>query len=362
MAEPNTLAVTVDAPAEAERLRTARAEGKPPTAGDTPVVERRQSGSARCRTGVLMAIDPSFGPGLGLALALTSVDGKQRGGGVQSGDLHAGQRHAGGGGDQPPGTGGQPSCLVQGRLCRQSAWQVRPRPFSRASDVQGHRDLAPGEFSRIVARNGGNENAFTGQDYTGYFQTIAKDRLETVMRMEADRMTNLRLARGGADRAQTSSSRSARCGSTTTPDRGWASWSRHPVLPPLSLPVIGWRQEMASFSREDALAFYRTWYAPDNAILIVAGDIDAAELRPLAEKYYGAIPARSVPAALRLKEPPQDAPREVDLADPGFSSPPGSAPISRRASAPARSSTPIRSRCWARSWAAPAPRGSIARW
>ena len=66
---------------------------------------------------------------------------------------------------------------------------------------------------------------------------------------------------------------------------------------PYRLPVIGWRHEIESYTREDALAFYDTWYAPNNAVLIVAGDIDAAELRPLAEKYYGAIPARPVPAA-----------------------------------------------------------------
>ena len=69
---------------------------------------------------------------------------------------------------------------------------------------------------------------------------------------------------------------------------------------PYRLPVIGWRHEMASYTREDALDFYRTWYAPNNAVLIVAGDIDAAELRPLAEKYYGAIPARPVPERQRL--------------------------------------------------------------
>ena len=90
---------------------------------------------------------------------------------------------------------------------------------------------------------------------------------------------------------------------------------------PYRLPVIGWRHEMASYTREDALAFYRTWYAPNNAVLIVAGDIDAAELRPLAEKYYGAIPARPVPERRRLQEPPQEAPREVDLADPRVQQP-----------------------------------------
>jgi zinc protease len=90
---------------------------------------------------------------------------------------------------------------------------------------------------------------------------------------------------------------------------------------PYRIPVIGWRHEMASYTREDALNFYRTWYAPNNAVLIVAGDIDAAELRPLAEKYYGAIPARPVPARVRVQEPPQEAPREVVLSDPRVQQP-----------------------------------------
>jgi zinc protease len=90
---------------------------------------------------------------------------------------------------------------------------------------------------------------------------------------------------------------------------------------PYRIPVIGWRHEMASYSLEDALDFYRTWYAPNHAVLIVAGDIDAAELRPLAEKYYGAIPARPVPERVRVQEPPQEAPREVVLSDPRVQQP-----------------------------------------
>jgi zinc protease len=78
---------------------------------------------------------------------------------------------------------------------------------------------------------------------------------------------------------------------------------------------------MASYTREDALEFYRKWYAPNNAVLIVAGDIDAEELRPLAEKYYGAIPARAVPERVRVQEPPQEAPRQIVLSDPRVQQP-----------------------------------------
>ena len=183
---------------------------------------------------------------------------------------------------------------------------------------KGTDTLAAGEFSKIVARNGGNENAFTGSDYTGYFQTIARDRLETVMRMEADRMTHLRLEpeEVRTERDVVLEERSMRVDNDPGSRLGELVNATQYLNHPYRLPVIGWRHEMASYTREDALAFYRTWYAPNNAILIVAGDIDAAELRPLAEKYYGVIPARPVPERHRLVEPPQDAPREVDLADP----------------------------------------------
>jgi zinc protease len=188
---------------------------------------------------------------------------------------------------------------------------------------KGTESLPPGEFSRIVARNGGNENAFTGPDYTGYFQTIAKDRLELVMRMEADRMANLVLddEEVARERSVVLEERSQRTdndpGARLAEQLNATQFYHHPYR----LPVIGWRHEMETYDREDALDFYRTWYAPNNAVLIVAGDIDAAELRPLAEKYYGAIPARPVPERVRVQEPPQEARREVVLRDPRVQQP-----------------------------------------
>jgi zinc protease len=183
---------------------------------------------------------------------------------------------------------------------------------------KGTENLAPGEFSEIVARNGGNENAFTGPDYTGYYQTIARDRLELVMEMEADRMTNLVLDDAAVlpERDVVLEERSQRTdndpGSRLAEQLGAAQFLHHPYR----LPVIGWRHEIESYTREDALDFYRTWYAPNNAVLIVAGDIDAEELRPLAERYYGAIPRRDVPQRVRVQEPPQQAARAVELIDP----------------------------------------------
>jgi zinc protease len=188
---------------------------------------------------------------------------------------------------------------------------------------KGTKTLKPGEFSEIVARNGGNENAFTGQDYTGYYQTIAKDRLELVMKMEADRMTNLVLDDASVlpERDVVLEERSQRVdndpGARLAEQVNAAQFLNHPYR----LPVIGWRHEMETYTREDALDFYRKWYAPNNAILIVAGDIDAEELRPLAERYYGSIPAREVPKRVRLQEPVQDAAREVELSDPRVQQP-----------------------------------------
>ncbi|MGI9506948.1 MAG: M16 family metallopeptidase, partial [Geminicoccaceae bacterium] len=179
-------------------------------------------------------------------------------------------------------------------------------------------ELESGEFSKEVAINGGNDNAFTGPDYTGYFQTIARDRLELVMKMEADRMTNLVLAEDEVlrERDVVLEERSQRVDNNPSArfaeQMNAAQFLHHPY----GMPVIGWRHEIEAYTREDSLDFYRTWYAPNNAILLVAGDIDAAELKPLAEKYYGVIPAMDVPDRTRVKEPPQGAARTVTLRDP----------------------------------------------
>ena len=180
------------------------------------------------------------------------------------------------------------------------------------------KEMASGEFSKEVARNGGNDNAFTGPDYTGYFQTIARDRLELVMRMEADRMTNLILDEDEVlrERDVVLEERSMRVdnnpGARLAEQINAAQFLHHPY----GVPVIGWRHEIEAYTREDSLEFYKTWYAPNNAILLVAGDIDAEELKPLAEKYYGVIPAKAVPDRVRVQEPPQSAAREVTLKDP----------------------------------------------
>ncbi len=183
---------------------------------------------------------------------------------------------------------------------------------------KGTKTRGPGEFSAAVARNGGQENAFTSSDYTGYYQTIAVDRLELVMRMEADRMTNLVITDKEVEperqvvleerRSRTDNNPGAILGEHISA----AQFLNHPYRN----PVIGWEHDIKALDINRILAFYKRWYAPNNAILVVAGDITAAELKPLAEKYYGVIPAAPPISRSRAKEPPQKASRRVTLTDP----------------------------------------------
>jgi zinc protease len=183
---------------------------------------------------------------------------------------------------------------------------------------KGTREIAPGEFSRIVARNGGDLNAFTSWDYTAYYERIARDRLELVMRMEADRMRNLRFSDEtfSSERDVIVEERRQRIDNNPGAVLGERMramlWPHHPY----GTPIIGWLHEIQSLDRESALEFYRTWYAPNNAILVVAGDVDAAELRPLAERYYGRLrPTRNLPARNWVEDPPAVGPMRVSHRD-----------------------------------------------
>ena len=188
---------------------------------------------------------------------------------------------------------------------------------------KGTKNLAPGEFSATVSRNGGRENAFTSLDYTGYFQTVAKDRLEIVMRMEADRMSNLTLSEEVVEPERLVILEERRQRTDNSPGavlREHVSASLY-LNHPYQRPVIGWEHEIRALTVEDILAFYRQWYAPNNAVLVVAGDITAEEVRPLAEKYYGVIPRGPDIVRARPQEPPQKAERRVIHRDPKVGQP-----------------------------------------
>ncbi|WP_102109179.1 M16 family metallopeptidase [Oceaniglobus roseus] len=189
---------------------------------------------------------------------------------------------------------------------------------------KGTDKLKPGEFSEIVAKNGGSDNAFTSQDQTAYFQRVASNRLELMMEMEADRMRGLKL--DGTDilteRQVVLEERNMRTendpGALFTEQRNAAQYLNSPY----GKPVIGWKQEVESLTLEDAMDFYRTYYAPNNAILIVAGDVQPDEVRTLAEKYYGVIaPTENLPERVRPQEPQQLAERRLVYEDPRVAQP-----------------------------------------
>jgi zinc protease len=178
--------------------------------------------------------------------------------------------------------------------------------------------IPAGEFSKIVSRIGGQDNAFTGHDMTAYFQRVAKDRLPQVMSMEADRMINLKLAEPEVltERNVILEERRSRIennpSSILDEQMSAALYQSHPY----KIPVIGWEHEMAKLSREDALSFYKRHYAPNNAILVVAGDVTVDEVKALAEKAYGGIASNPViTKRVRPSDPEHRAARRVELKD-----------------------------------------------
>lgn len=185
-------------------------------------------------------------------------------------------------------------------------------------------ELASGELSETVARNGGSDNAFTSYDYTAYFQRIAADRLELVMRMEASRMDGLALVEEdiATERDVVIEERNQRTendpGALFAEQRNAAQYLNHPY----GIPVIGWKHEAHRLSLDDAVGFYRQHYGPNNAILVVAGDVEPDEVRRLAETYYGVIPPNpDIRKRDRVVEPPQLAERRLVFSDPRVSDP-----------------------------------------
>ncbi len=183
---------------------------------------------------------------------------------------------------------------------------------------KGTDSLKPGEFSRIVAANGGQENAFTSQDFTAYHQTVAADRLDIMMRHEADRMVNLRLSDDVVLPERDVILEERRSRTDNEPSAQLQEMARAALYlhHPYGTPVIGWEHEIQGLTSEDAIDFYRRWYAPNNAVLIVAGDVEVEQVRRLAETHYGPIPAGAIPDRVRVSEPRQTAARGATLTSP----------------------------------------------
>src|SRR3982074_1550491 len=172
-----------------------------------------------------------------------------------------------------------------------------------------------GEFSKTVLRIGGNENAFTSVDYTGYFQRVPREHLASMMEFEADRMTGLILKDENVlpERDVVLEEFNMRVGNNPdarlTEQIMAALYLNHPY----GRPVIGWRQEIEKIDPEDAPAFHKRFYAPNNAILVIAGDVEPKDIRPMVEKNFAEIPAQpAIPVErLRPQEPVPAAPRTV---------------------------------------------------
>ena len=182
----------------------------------------------------------------------------------------------------------------------------------------------PHGFSQLVATIGGEENAFTSSDYTGYFQRVPRDQLKTMMELEADRMTGLVLSEDQVVpelkvvleeyNMRVANNPAARLAEQIEA----AQYLNHPY----GRPVIGWRQEIEKLNREEALAFYRRFYTPNNAVLVIAGDVTPNEVKKLAEETYGKVPrVAEIAPRVRPQEPVQVAPRTVTLADPRVTQP-----------------------------------------
>lgn len=202
-----------------------------------------------------------------------------------------------------------------------------------ADEERGHSGLAhflehlmfkgttkhPGsEFSNKVSLLGGNENAFTTDDYTAYFQTVAKEQLATMMDYESDRMTGLVLTDAVVlpERDVILEERRSRIENSPGAQLGEAIDAALYQNQPYGVPIIGWRHEMEQLTRDQAIAFYRRYYTPNNAILVIAGDVTVNEVKKLSEATYGKVERRSEPGPrIRAKEPEPLAARTVTLAD-----------------------------------------------
>lgn len=183
---------------------------------------------------------------------------------------------------------------------------------------KGTKKIPAGEISRIIARNGGDDNAFTSYDYTAYYANIAVDRLPLIMELEADRMENLTLTDEVLLPERDVILEERKQVVESDPMRRLQEQVYAALLPgvPYGTPIIGWAHEIAALDKTAADYFYGHWYAPNNAVLVISGDITMDQLRPMVEKYYGALKPKPVPNRVRAKlaEPPVQ--RRIEMTDP----------------------------------------------
>ncbi|QFZ83477.1 MULTISPECIES: pitrilysin family protein [Variovorax] len=183
---------------------------------------------------------------------------------------------------------------------------------------KGTKTVPPGEFSRRVAALGGQENAFTMRDATGYYQQIPVGSLEQVMKLESDRFANNQWPDDEFKREIEVVKEERRLRTEDQPRALLGEQQNAAVFTssPYRRPVVGWMSDLESMTPADARAFFQRWYVPANAVLVVAGDVDVARVRALAEKYYGSIPARAVPERKPRTEPAQRGIRRLEFKAP----------------------------------------------
>lgn len=180
---------------------------------------------------------------------------------------------------------------------------------------KGTKKVKAGEFSRLVAAVGGRENAFTSRDYTAYFQQVEKSKLEEVIKLEADRMSNLSFDDAEFDkeiqvimeerRLRTEDNPSSLLNESLMATAYMSSPYRH--------PVIGWMNDLLNMKAADARDWYRTWYAPNNATVVISGDVDPQNILKLVEQYYGVIASHDLPVRKPQIEPPQKGIKQVQV-------------------------------------------------
>lgn len=180
---------------------------------------------------------------------------------------------------------------------------------------KGTEAVKPGEFSKIIRSIGGEDNAFTSWDYTAYFQSIAKTELPRVMALEADRMINLTLPPAEIESERDVIIEERRMRTDNDPQSLFSEQLRAILFTatPYEVPIIGWHDEMPKLERRHVLDYYKTWYTPKNAILVVSGDVTLQDVAPLAEKYYGVIPSHDVPEHVRPITPDFAAPITISF-------------------------------------------------